>query len=35
MGSLSIWHWLIVIFFISFLGIPIVRKLTRISSEKT
>jgi hypothetical protein len=37
MGSLSIWHWLIVIFFISVLGIPIARKLTPIgyAEEKT
>ena len=31
MGSLSIWHWLIYIFFIVVLGIPIARILTRIA----
>jgi tRNA(Ile2) C34 agmatinyltransferase TiaS len=37
MGSLSIWHWVIFIFFILVLGIPIARKLTRIghAEEKT
>ncbi|MGA7668120.1 MAG: hypothetical protein WBW13_25285 [Pseudolabrys sp.] len=34
MGSLSIWHWLIFIFFIVVLGIPIARILTRIDYIK-
>ncbi|MGC2012835.1 MAG: hypothetical protein WA693_17495 [Pseudolabrys sp.] len=34
MGSLSIWHWLIFIFFIVVLGIPIARILTRIGYSK-
>ena len=34
MGSLSILHWLIVIFFIVVLGIPIARILTRIGYSK-
>jgi hypothetical protein len=33
-GSLSIWHWLIFIFFIMVLGIPIARILTRIGYSK-
>ncbi|MGA8975685.1 MAG: hypothetical protein WB496_21290 [Pseudolabrys sp.] len=34
MGSLSIWQWLIFIFFIVVLGIPIGRILTRIGYSK-
>ena len=34
MGSLSIWHLLIYIFFIVVLGIPIARILTRIGYSK-
>jgi hypothetical protein len=34
MGSLSIWHWLIFIFFIVVLGIPLARILTRIGYSK-
>jgi O-antigen/teichoic acid export membrane protein len=34
MGSLSVWQWLIFIFFIVVLGIPITRILTRIGYSK-
>ncbi|MGC1857955.1 MAG: hypothetical protein WA725_14535 [Pseudolabrys sp.] len=34
MGSLSVWQWLIFIFFIVFLGITIARILTRIGYSK-
>jgi O-antigen/teichoic acid export membrane protein len=34
MGSLSVWQWLIFIFFIVVLGIPIARILTRIGYSK-
>ena len=34
MGSLSIWHWLFVIFFVVILGFPIARILTRMGYSK-
>ncbi|MGC1763721.1 MAG: hypothetical protein WA769_12330 [Pseudolabrys sp.] len=34
MGSLSVWQWLIFIFFIVVLGIPIARILTHIGYSK-
>ena len=34
MGSVSIYHWLIIIFFVVVLSIPIARILTRIGYSK-